>query len=103
MITPSLMENGSVCFHPSQNETVVHFECAPSDLCRDHDCFALEVLESHRITIAGNKMTALLKMRNLCPGMVIIIAIHLNCTHTLALHLCRLIYEKLIASIRGGS
>jgi hypothetical protein len=53
MIIPSLMENGSVCFHPPQNETAVHFECAPSDLCSDHDCFVLKVLESHRIIIAG--------------------------------------------------
>jgi hypothetical protein len=47
------MENGSVCFDVSQDEIIVHFECAVTDPCTDHDCFVLRVLESHRILTAG--------------------------------------------------
>jgi hypothetical protein len=38
----------------SENETTVHFECAPTDIiCIGYSCIVIQLLEAHRIIIAG--------------------------------------------------
>jgi hypothetical protein len=48
----------------SENETTVHFECAPTDImCIGYSCTVIQLLEAHRIIIAGIGMTNIVIQR----------------------------------------